>query len=257
MLRVFGEAAIQSANAAPGERILDVGCGCGDTSAALAALVEPRGCVVGLDVSAPMLARATQRFAGRSNVAFIEGDASTAPVEASTFDVLFSRFGVMFFSDPVLAFSHLRGELRANGRVIFVCWRPLTENPWAAVPFDAVTRVFGRSDPEPEAEPEGAPGPFSFGDASRVRRILESAGFRAIKAQAFDATVVFGGSGNLDHAVDEIVRLGPVARLLVDRDAAAVEQARAAIKAVLPDYASAGDVQFQSGAWLVSAQNAG
>jgi hypothetical protein len=137
--------------------------------------------------------------------------------------------------------------------MVFVCWQSLTKNPWAAVPSEAVADILGRPDPQPE----DAPGPFSFGDAARVRDILEGAGFRDVSLRSFETTIVFGASGSIDDAVDEIARLGPVARLLVDRDEVSVARALAAIKAVISVYRSAqGAVQFPGAAWIVVARNA-
>jgi SAM-dependent methyltransferase len=251
MLRPFGEAAIDAADVAPGEVVVDVGCGCGDTSMALAARVGPHGRVVGLDVSALMLARAKGLGETVANVSFVEGDASREPIARDAFDLVFSRFGVMFFVDPTRAFAHLRRALRPSGRLAFACWRPVAENPWAGVPFEAAASVLGRPDPDPP----GSPGPFSFGDEARVRGILDGAGFGGVGVRPFEATVVFGASGSLDEAVDEIARLGPVARLFVDRDDVAVQQARAAIKTVLPAYVSAkGGVRFRAAASIVTAR---
>ncbi len=252
MLRPFGDATLDAARVMPDEAVVDLGCGCGDTSLALATRVGPRGRVVGLDVSAPMLTRAKERGAGRPNLSFVEGDAESAPLAPGAFDVVFSRFGVMFFVDPTGAFAHLRGALRAHGRMAFVCWQPLTDNPWAAVPFEAVANVLGR----PEPQPADAPGPFSFGNAARVRRILEDAGFRDVSLRAFEATNVFGASGSIDDAVGEIARLGPVARLLVDQDEPSVTRALEAIKtAIAPYKGPQGAVQFKAAAWIVTASN--
>jgi SAM-dependent methyltransferase len=257
MLRAFGEAALEDAGAAPGERVIDVGCGCGDSSLLLADLVGSDGRVVGLDVSAPMLARARERSRGRPNLSFIEGDASSQPLAPGGFDLLYSRFGVMFFVDPAGAFAHLRGALRANGRLAFVCWQPLAKNPWATVPLEAAVSVLGR----PEPEPADGPGPFSFGDRAVVERILEQAGFRDVTSRAFEPKVTFGesgasgGSGSIDDAVNAIARLGPVARLLVDREEADVRAALLAIKRVLPDHwDERGGARFASAAWVVSAR---
>jgi len=251
MLRPFGDAALDAACPTPGEAVLDVGCGCGATSVALAALVGSGGSVVGLDVSAQMLSRARARAAGRPNLSLVEGDASRDGLALGAFDLVFSRFGVMFFQDAVAAFAHLRGALRPGGRLAFVCWKPLTENPWATIPFEAAVGVLGR----PAPEPDDAPGPFALGDEARVRAVLDDAGFRDVSLRSFGTKLRFGTSGALDDAVSEVARLGPVARLLVDRDAVSIAQVHAAIKAVLPVYADAhGGVGFPASAWVVTAR---
>ncbi|MGO8995821.1 MAG: class I SAM-dependent methyltransferase [Polyangiaceae bacterium] len=254
MLRPFGDAALDAARVAAGELALDVGCGCGDTSLALADRVGASGRVVGVDLSVPMLARARERATGRSNLSFLEGDASRVALEARAFDLVYSRFGVMFFPDPTGGFTHLRSALRPNGRVAFVCWRPVADNPWAALPFEAVVRVLGR----PEPAPADAPGPFSFGDADRVRRILEGAAFRDVTIRSFDGWNSFGASGSPRDAASELARLGPVARLLADRDEADVAKAVAAIEAVVaPRMLPQGGVRFPAATWVVTAANGG
>ncbi len=251
MLRPFSQEALAASSVGPKDAVLDVGCGCGDTSLALAALVGPGGRVLGLDVSSPMLARAKERGTGSGNLSFRLGDASQEPLEPAAFDLLFSRFGVMFFADPTRAFAHLRGALRPTARLAFVCWRPLAENPWAKIPFEAAAAILGR--PEPAGPDE--PGPFSFGDPARVKRVLEGAGFRQVVTRAFDATNVFGGSA--EDAAHELARLGPVARLLVDRDEATIARAIAAIHAALgPYWGTGGAARFPAAVWIVTASNA-
>jgi SAM-dependent methyltransferase len=251
MVGPFGDAAIEASKAGAGESVLDVGCGCGETVLGLASRVGPTGRVVGVDLSVPMLTRAKERCRERSNVSFLEGDASKVIPEQPAFDLAFSRFGVMFFTDPVVAFRRIHAALRPTGRLSFVCWRSLDANPWAAVPFDAAMRAVGR----PEPTPPDAPGPFSFADPARVRGILEAAGFRDVSAASFESEVGFGPASTLDEAATAIVRLGPVARLLADRDEEARSRAIAAIREVLPPYVDArGEPRLKGAAWVVTAR---
>jgi len=254
MMRPFTAAILEAAAAARGEAVIDIGCGCGGSTLALADAVSPEGRVVGLDLSAPMLARARERSAGRPHVTLVEGDAAEAELAPGAFDLLFSRFGVMFFPDPTRAFAHLRRALRPTGRLAFVCWHPYADNPWAKVPFEAVADLLGHPDPTPP----DAPGPFAFGDAGRVRGILEDAGFRDIALRTVKASMELGGSGSLADAARQIARVGPVGRLLVDRGEAEVMAAIEAIVKVLPPYArAAGGAAMPAVTWVVTGRNAG
>jgi SAM-dependent methyltransferase len=251
MVGPFGDAALQAAKVTAGESAIDVGCGCGETLLRLASRVGPSGRVLGVDPSAPMLRRARELCRERSNVSFLEGDAAKVIPEQASFDLAFSRFGVMFFADPVGAFRRIRGALRPAGRLSFVCWRPLDLNPWATLPFDAAARAVGR----PEPAPADAPGPFSFGDPARVRGILEAAGFRQVAAESFETEVGFGPAATLDEAAAAIAKLGPVSRLLANRDEATRAKAIAAIREVIPPYIrAAGEPWFPGAAWVVTAR---
>src|SRR5260370_38057411 len=132
----FGDAALKAAAPQPGERVIDVGCGCGETSIEIARIVGKAGAVLGIDVSQPMLevARSSGALANCAHLSFRDGDATEAELPANT-ELLFSRFGVMFFSQPSQAFSHLRQSLRTGGRCVFVCWRAPPDNPWARTPL--------------------------------------------------------------------------------------------------------------------------
>src|SRR6185369_10664041 len=166
----FGDAALKVAAPQPGERVIDIGCGCGDTAIDIARIVGATGSVLGIDVSQPMLEVARSRGAQANcpHLAFRNSDASEAELPANV-DLLFSRFGVMFFSEPAAALSHLRKSLRTGGRCVFVCWRAPRDNAWAITPLVAAREAMGVT--PPPADPN-APGPFAFADEDRVRMIL-------------------------------------------------------------------------------------
>src|SRR5262245_59085133 len=176
------EVTIERAVVHAGERVVDIGCGTGATSIALGERVGPSGHVLGVDVSEPMLARATARLPAEAPIRFVRTDATTYPVQTGAFDLLFSRFGVMFFADPVRAFTNLRTALRPGGRLAFACWRKPDENPWLIVPLRA---VYEHVPPLPRPGPED-PGPFSFASEQRVRRILDAAEFRSVQLESRD-----------------------------------------------------------------------
>ena len=171
----LGLVAIDVLQPTTGEHIIDIGCGCGQSSLALAARVAPTGSVVGIDLSRPMLevARLRRRPAANLRVDFWQLDAQNGDLGRGVFDAAFSRFGVMFFSDPVAAFANIRASLKRGGRLVFVCWRSLAENPWMLAPLQAALPFI-----PPVVPPDPtAPGPFAFADAGRVRAILSDAGF--------------------------------------------------------------------------------
>lgn len=249
LIRPFGAAALRAAAPQPGERILDVGCGCGDTSLALARAVGPTGRVLGLDVSAPMLGLARQRASGVANLSFTEADASKASL-TGLFDVLYSRFGVMFFDDPPSAFAHLRKAMKSGGRLAFACWQGPRENPWASVAAAAARQAAAL--PAPQSDPN-APGPFAFADCDRVKGILETAGFRDVQAEAFEALVQIGASAR--GAAEMASRIGPVSRVFRDTPVDKHPAMLAAIEAALTPHAAAdGSVALPGRVWIVTAR---
>jgi SAM-dependent methyltransferase len=245
MLAPISDAALKAANVQSGEHVLDVGCGCGDTSIRLAAAGAR---VLGADVSAPMLALAKRRAAEAKNTAFIEADAATHKFDAGAFDLLFSRFGVMFFADPDAAFAHMRKALKATGRAAFVCWRDWRENEWVRVPIMAVRP---HVPPQPQLGPED-PGPFAFADPARVRRILANGGFDAITLKPFDTKVDIGNT--LDDAVAYLQEFGPVSRALKDASPAQKEQAASALREALVPHAITSPIKLGAAVWIVTAK---
>jgi SAM-dependent methyltransferase len=248
-LEPLGAEAMRVLAAAPGERILDIGCGCGHTAFALAEHVGASGSVLGIDISEPMLAVAAQRppAAGGAAPRFKLADAQAEDFAEPAFDAVFSRFGVMFFSDPVAAFANIRSALRPGGRLAFVCWRPLAENPWMHAPMDAARPVLP---PLPPSDPT-APGPFAFADAERVRAILSESGFSSVRITPFDARI---GSGDLDETMALMARVGPLGAALrenPDRADAVMNLVRSA----MATYVTPKGVLMPAAVWIVSALN--
>jgi len=239
------DAAIGLAAVQPGERVLDIGCGSGATSIALARLVGRRGKVTGLDVSEPMIEFARRRSAGIENLEWLLADAAVHEFPLSSTDLLFSRFGVMFFGDPVSAFANLRRALRPSGRLVFACWRPLSENPWALVPLQIVQTLV------PPGPPPGLdePGPFAFSNPERVKHILSGAGFSHPRFSRFDFPMVLGA--NLDDAAEQATTMGAASRALQGQPEAIIAAARSAVRAALVPYVEPGRVALSGAIWLV------
>ena len=251
-LEPFGRAALDEAAPRASESAVDVGCGCGATTVALAAAVGVTGSVVGVDVSAPMLERARERARGLAQVAFVAGDAARHAFEPRA-DLLFSRFGVMFFADPAAAFSNLRRALAPHGRLAFICWRALAQNVWLAVPLAAARRIVQPAGPPPPAD---APGPLALADSERVRAILERAGFADVRFAPFDHTMPLGDGRGLDAAAEHALTLGPTARMLAaaNPDEATLARVRDEIRASLAPYAVSNVVRLPAAAWIVTAR---
>lgn len=257
MLALFGERALQAAAVQPGEHVLDVGCGAGTTSFALARQAGPGGRVLGVDISAALVTRAQTLAPPDAPVAFELADASTAALPQGAFDLLFSRFGVMFFDDPAAAFAHMRHALRPGGRIAFVCWRGAAENDWVRLPMGAIRAIV----PPPAPPDPEAPGPFSFGDATRVSRILAAAGFEAVALAPFDHAIPFGRGADRDAALDDAVEMafqvGPLSRALADQPDAIRARAATAVRAAFAERPGVESVMIEGAAWIVTARNPG
>jgi SAM-dependent methyltransferase len=250
VLEPFGIAVASKLGLVSGERVIDVGCGAGATSRMLAERVRP-GQVVGIDISGPLLERARQRGEGIENLRFENADAQTFAFPAASYDTVFSRFGVMFFADPIEAFRNLRMALRTGGKLGFVCWRAMRDNPSFVLPLQAALPFL----PEPPKPPEpGAPGPFAFADEDRLRGILERAGYGDIDIVRHDTDLVFAGRSDIEGAVDLALQVGPLSRALSTLTETTRARVRTAVRdAFLPHHKASG-VTLPAATWMVTAR---
>jgi SAM-dependent methyltransferase len=250
VLAPLGLLAIDRGAPRSGEFVLDVGCGCGDSTLALSGRVGLGGHVVGIDVSSPMLARARERAeaAGLKNARFELADAQTHDFAAGV-DLVFSRFGVMFFSDPRAAFSNLARALAPGGRLAFVCWQSIERNPWMGLPLEVVERHLGAAEhPNP-----GEPGPFAFADSVEVEAILIDAGFVDVALEPVRRGLRLGADlgSALAFVADSV---GMTASML--REAPPELRARCVqdLCEMLGDHVAAGGVHLDAAVWIVSAK---
>jgi SAM-dependent methyltransferase len=229
------------------DHVLDVGCGCGSTTRA-AARTAPAGDALGIDLSAAMLerARAVVERDGLTNVEFVRGDAQVHDFDQAAFDVAISRFGVMFFADPVAAFANLAQAACDGGRLVFLCWQELLRNDWILVPGGAAATLV----PLPEPGSPDEPGPFSLADPDRVRSILSAAGWRYIDIDEVREPLRVGADA--DDAVAFLRGTGFARRLFENVDEATVDRAIDAVRDALAAYETSEGVVLGSAAWLVS-----
>jgi ubiquinone/menaquinone biosynthesis C-methylase UbiE len=242
---------IDRARITPDSRVIDVGCGCGATTIEIGKRLEPAGHVLGLDISAPMLARARELAPKDSPIEFVLADATVHKFEPGTFDLLISRFGVMFFADPIASFSNLRTALKRNGRVVFACWREPRQNPWLMVPLKAAYKHVPKL---PEMAPHD-PGPFAFAQEDWVRRILTSAGFASVAMEAHDLQFDIAVGRGLEAAIEGALEIGPASRALEGQPEHLREAAIASIREALRPLVTDGRVPLGGSIWIVSATN--
>ena len=244
-------ATLERAHLRQGECVVDMGCGTGASSIALAERVGPSGQVLGVDVSAPMLARAAERLPAGAPVKFVHADATTYQFEPADFDLLFSRFGVMFFAEPARAFANLRTALKPSGRLAFACWRKFDENPWLQVPLRAALEHLP---PLPRPGPED-PGPFSFAGEQRVHRILADAGFQSVLVEPRDFNLDIACGGGIEEALEAAMAIGPVSRALQDQGPETRAAVATSIRRALQPYQRGEQVALAGAIWLVTANN--
>jgi SAM-dependent methyltransferase len=250
MLRSLTQTALEHAGFLPGQRVLDIGCGAGATSLDIARRVGANGAVLGVDLSPQLLAVARARAAeARLNAQFIEADAGSADLGAEPFDAAWSRFGVMFFEQPPQAFAHIRASLRPNGRLAFVCWRAMADNPWATIPIEAIKPLLKTplAPPDPEA-----PGPYALADGAKIKRILTESGWRDIALTPWDGDLPVGGGGSLDDTAGFLLRIGPCARAIADQQLDAAEAKRRLVAQLTPHHRN-NAVILPAACWFVTA----
>ena len=248
ILAPMAEALLAFAAPRTGERVLDVGCGCGATTLEFARAVGPAGRVAALDISGPMLAEGQARAeaAGIANVDWRQADAATAALDG--FDLLTSAFGVMFFGDPVAAFANMCRAACPGARMAFVCWRPLAENPWMQVPMNAVSRQLP---PRPKPIPN-APGMFAFADPERVSEVLTAAGWAPPRLDKLDLDLDIAAGRGLEEAVVQSTQIGAVNSWLRNQPAEVVSVAIASLREALAAHLHGASVRLPGAMWLVS-----
>ena len=231
------------------EHVLDIGCGSGTTTLMLAERAGAQGSATGIDLSRPMLELARRRaLAAGSQARFIEADATGYPFTARQYDLGFSQFGVMFFVDPVAAFSNIHMAMKAGGRLAFACWRHPFENPWSHVPEMAAKPFLP---PAPPADPD-APGRYSFANPDRVKSVLLQAGFHAPELIKFDTCIHLGKTA--EEAASSSIDAGPLLRTLADVDEATRARVRAALTERLAKELQPGGIFLTAGVWLAAAR---
>ena len=249
MLAPVLDAAIAAAAIRSGETVLDVGCGCGASLLALAGKVGADGRVVGLDISEEMIALAKRRSTDVPSVECRVGDAATSDLGGLDADLVFSRFGVMFFGDPGAAFANLKRGLRSGGRILFACWRDIGENAWMDVPLRAAYRHVPKlTRPGPDD-----PGPFSFADPQRVQRIFREAGLPEPTLTPLDVSIDIAAGGTLDDALRSVEEIGATAGALRDQPDDLRRAALAEIRRALEPHATSAGVPLRGAVWLVEA----
>lgn len=254
---------------------LDVGCGGGSNTLQLLQHLDNPTHILGIDVSAPLLEVARARVAERGaapprtalpqtalprtapprtappRIEFLHADAAAHDFGDLRFDLLFSRFGVMFFDDPVAAFAQLRRAVHRNGRLVFCCWQTLGANPWTALPLKAALTVL----PAPEPVAPHSPGPFAFADAAYVQAILARAGWSDARIEPYAPTLEFSVEGGYEATVRELVNTGPVGRLLAPAEKPARDAVYKAARRALKDYYKGDTLALAGAVWFVTAVN--
>jgi len=250
MLQQYSDVVMGRLEFYDGDRILDVGCGCGGTSLVLAEKVGPTGSVLGVDISDVMLvhARERARTAAIENISFEHCDAQEAELPEQHYDVVFSRFGIMFFDDPEKAFTNFFNTLHPDGEIGFACWQAVAQNEWISAPLGLIGKHVDLPAPTP-----GAPGPFAFADPERIGQILMAAGFDQVSILPVEKPIVIG-DGTVAGALDFTLKVGPASALLADADESVTRSVVKDLEKLFSESITDGRVEMQSSAWAVTAR---
>jgi SAM-dependent methyltransferase len=246
-LAAVTEALLDFAAPSIGERVLDIGCGCGAPTLEFARIVGPSGRVSALDISGPMLAEGEARAtaAGIDNIDWLQADPATADLDE--YDLLTSAFGTMFFGDPVGAFANMRRAASPGARLAIVCWRSLDENPWMEVPMNAVARHLP---PRPKPGPH-APGMFAFAQPDRVMEVLAASGWAPPRMTKLDVDLDIAAGRGLEAAVIQSTQIGAVNSWLRNQPAEVATAAIASLRGSLAPFADGGSVRLPGAMWLI------
>lgn len=251
VLGPVSEVLINRAAVKTGEIVIDIGCGCGATSFDLSQRVGPTGRVTGVDISEPMLGRARELAPADAPVEFKLADATVYPFTPASADVLFSRFGVMFFAEPSVSFANMRKALRPNGRLVFACWRTPRDNPWMML---GLQEAYKHVPKLPEMKPDD-PGPFSFANEERVRRILSDAGFTDLGLERVDLLLDIATGRGLEAAIETVLAIGPTSRALENQPLDKIEAATQSIRIALAAHQKGEAVPLGGSIWIVTARS--
>jgi len=247
LLKPFEDLLVAAVSAGSAGQVLDVGCGTGSTTLAVAHLLGTKGRCIGIDISDPMIAAARTRAEREGTPAtFICADAQTHPFEPASFDRIISRFGVMFFDDSIRAFANLRRAARDDAELHFIAWRSAAENPFMTTAERAAAPLL----PNLPARRPGAPGQFAFADAHRVQQILEDSGWTKIDIRPIDVTCTLPEK----QLVHYLTRLGPLGLILQEADDETRAQVIETVRAAFDPYVHGAEVRFNAACWIVGAR---
>lgn len=247
-LEPFADVLLDAAALGKRDQVLDLGCGCGDTTRRSA---RQSARAVGVDISGPMLerARATAVAEGITNIEFLQADVETYSFDAS-FDVALSRFGVMFFDDPRAAFANVASALRPGGSLTFVCWQELARNDWLLLPGLAAAQYL------PLPQQGGGPGPFSLADRDELNTLLQSTGFTEIDIASYEVSMLLGGGGTIDETLSFLLHSSMARAMFDGASPADAKLATAAARKVLEEHHEEGGVRLGAASWVVRGRRA-